>query len=117
MISLLSDENFDNHIVRGVLRRDPQIDLIRMQDHGLAGIEDPDLLEWAAKSDRVLLTHDANTIPAFAYQRVDSGLSMPGVFIVGKSVPIGIVIADIVLIARTSLDGEWEGQVRHLPLR
>jgi hypothetical protein len=35
LLRLLSDENFDNHIVRGLVRRLPTIDLVRVQDVGL----------------------------------------------------------------------------------
>jgi hypothetical protein len=31
--------------------------------------------------------------------------------------PIGRVIDDLLLLTAYSLDGEWEGQVRYLPLR
>ena len=41
---------------------------------------------------------------------------MPGVFEVSRSVPIGRAIEDILLLAECSVDGEWEGQVRYLPL-
>ncbi|MEI6443356.1 MAG: hypothetical protein WCO29_09595 [Nostocales cyanobacterium ELA583] len=33
----LADENFDNTIVRGLLRRNPNIDIVRVQDVGLLG--------------------------------------------------------------------------------
>ncbi len=42
---------------------------------------------------------------------------MPGVFEVSRDVPIGIAIEDIILLAECSMDDEWEGQVRYLPLR
>ena len=41
---------------------------------------------------------------------------MPGVFEVGPLVPIGRAIEDLALIEECSLEGEWEGQVRYLPL-
>ena len=41
---------------------------------------------------------------------------MPGVVEVGTSVPIGRAIDDLILIVECSLEGEWEGQVRYLPL-
>lgn len=41
---------------------------------------------------------------------------MPGVFEVGRQVPTGRAIDEIELLAECSLDGEWEGQVRYLPL-
>ena len=65
----------------------------------------------------VLLTHDVATITRYAYERVRDGKSMPGVFEVGRGVPIGRAIEDVLLLAEYSLDGEWEGQVRYLPLR
>lgn len=53
----------------------------------------------------------------FAYQRLQAGSSMPGLFEVSRRVPVGLAIEEIILIAECSLDGEWEGQVRFLPLR
>lgn len=53
----------------------------------------------------------------FAYDRIQAGLSMPGVFEVSRRVPVGLAIEEIILLAECSLDGEWKGQVRFLPLR
>jgi hypothetical protein len=53
----------------------------------------------------------------FAYPRIQAGLLMPGLFEVSRRVPVGAAIEDIILIAECSLEGEWEGQVRFLPLR
>lgn len=64
----------------------------------------------------MLLTHDVSTMKAHALGRVAQGLAMPGVFAVSQSLPIGQAIEDILLIAECGLEGEWEGQVRHLPL-
>jgi hypothetical protein len=111
------DENFNNDIVRGVRRRNPAVDLVRVQDAGLSAADDPAILEWAAQSGRILLTHDVATMTRYAYDRVREGKPMPGVFEVGRHMPIGVAIEEIVLLAECSLDDEWEGQVRYLPLR
>ena len=66
MISLAADENFNNDIVRGILRRDPTIDIVRVQDAGLMAADDSTVLEWAALNGRVLLTHDVATITHYA---------------------------------------------------
>jgi hypothetical protein len=63
------------------------------------------------------LTHDVSTITAYAYQRIEDGLRMPGVFEVSRSVSIGIAIEDILLLVELSLEQEWEGKVIYLPLR
>lgn len=117
MLRLATDEDFNNRILRGLLRRMPELDVVRAQDVGLRGSEDPDVLEWAAGEGRVLLTHDASTMSAFAYERVKRGLSMPGIFELSQDMPIGQVIEEIVMIAMASFEAEYEGQVRHLPLR
>jgi hypothetical protein len=116
MLKLVADENFDNTIVRGLLRRRPNLDIIRIQDVGLLGEEDPVILAYAAEEGRVLLTHDVATITRFAYDRVRQGLSMPGVLEVSTEVQIGRAIEDILIVADCTLEGELEGQILYLPL-
>src|SRR5687767_8387 len=116
MLRLLADENFNNDIVRGVRRRNEHVDIIRVQDVGLTSADDPTILQWAAQRDRVLLTHDVSTMSYYAYERIRKGLAMPGVFEIGRHVAIGVAIEEICLIAECSFAGEWEGQVRYLPL-
>lgn len=117
MLPLAADENFNNDIVRGVRRRNPAMDIVRIQDHGLSGAADPIILEWAAEQGRVWLTHDVATMTRYAYDRVREGKAMPGLFEVGRNVPIALAIEHIELLAECSVEGEWEGQVRYLPLR
>ena len=117
MLRWLADENFNNDILRALFRRTPGIDIVRAQDVGLSGIDDRALLAWAADQGRVLLTHDVSTITAHAYQRVVKGESMPGVFEVGRDVSMHVTGDDILLLTECSNPGEWEGQVRYLPLR
>ena len=117
MLRLLADENFNNDILRGLRRRDTRINIVRVQDTPLYGAEDPLVLSWAAEENRVLLTHDAATITAYAYDRVRAGQSMPGVVEVNRSVPLRQAIDDILLLVQGSFPNEWEGQVLYLPLR
>jgi hypothetical protein len=41
MLKFIADENFNNNIVRGLLRRQSDLDLVRIQDVGLSGADDP----------------------------------------------------------------------------
>ncbi len=117
MLRFAIDENFNNNIARGLLRRNPELDIVRVQDVGLSGEDDPTILEWAANERRVLLTHDVTTMTKHAYRRIEIGRLMSGVFQVGQSVSIGRIIEDVLLIAECSLEGEWEGRIGYLPFR
>lgn len=66
---LLTDENFNGAILRGLVRRLPELDIVRVQDIGLIHTDDPDILEWAANEGRILLTHDVATIMMYAYEQ------------------------------------------------
>ena len=114
---LIADENFNNNIVRGVLRRKPEVNIVRVQDVGLSQADDVTILEWAAEQGRVLLTHDVSTITKYAYERLEAGKRVSGVFEINRSAPVGQVIEDILLLVEVSMADEWEGQIIYLPLR
>ena len=92
------------------------MDIVRIQDVGLSGAGDEAVLEWAAREGRILLTHDVSTLTRYACDRVKARLPMPGVFDVSRAVPASAAIEDILLLPEVSLPGEWEGQIRYLPL-
>jgi hypothetical protein len=83
---------------------------------GLSGADDAAVLEWAANHGRVLVTHDVSTLTRDAYERLAAGKPMPGVFEVSTDVGIGRAVEDLILLVECSLDREWEGQIRYLPL-
>ena len=117
MLRLAADEDFDNRIVAGVIRRLPHLDIVRAQDAGLRSADDPTVLAWAASEERVLLTHDVNTLIESAYERIALGARVPGVFAVPQELPVGVAIEDILLLVECSLEGEWEGQVKFIPIK
>lgn len=116
MLRLLADENFNGDIVRGLLLRQPDLDIVRVQDVGLAGAEDPRILAWAAENDRIILTHDRATLPDLTYERISSGHAMPGVFLLNDRLPVGRAIAEILLMVECSYQSDWKGRLVYLPL-
>jgi hypothetical protein len=117
MLRLLADENLNNNIVRALRLREPRLDLVRVQDVGLIGKDDPAILAWAASEQRVVLTHDVSTMTRYAYDRVTAGEAMPGLIEVAFGAPLRDSIEDILLVASASEPGEWEGRVLYVPLR
>jgi len=116
MLRLAADENLNNDLVRGMLRREPGIDIVRIQDAGLSGADDPAVLAWAAAEGCVLLTHDVTTLTNYAYHRVTAGQPMPGVFAVDDTAGAARVIDDLLLLAECSSEHEWEGRILYVPL-
>lgn len=116
MIRLLADEDFNNDLVRGLLRRVPKTDLVRVQDLGLRGAADDLVLERAASEGRVIVTHVA-TLVARAYERVRAGVAMPGVIAVSQKLPASQVIEDLQLVVECSAPEDWSARVTYLPLR
>ncbi len=98
MLQLVSDENFHGGIVRGLRRLFSNLDLVRVQDVGLSGIDDPGLLSWANKESRILLTHDRTTMPLHAAERFRNGLNVAGVFIVDDRASLGHLIDELALV-------------------
>ena len=45
MLRLAADENFNSDIVRGLVRRKPDLDIVRVQDAGLSGAVDTAVLD------------------------------------------------------------------------
>lgn len=118
MLRLLSDEDFNGHIVDGVRRQYPEVDLVRAQDVGLSGRDGADdlaVLAWAARENRILLTNDRRTMIAFARKRVADGLPMPGVFALRPRTSISDAIEAVAMVARTSDPAEWRTRFTGFP--
>lgn len=116
MIRLLADHDFNERILEGMVRREPAIELLRVRDLGLSAASDPVILDWAARDERVVLTHDRRTMPGFANQRVAAGEQMPGVFLVDKSLPIGAAVDELLLAIHCFEPDECRQVVKYFPL-
>ena len=111
MLRLASDADVHGDILRGLRRRLPEIDLVRVQDALPEGTPDPEILAWAAAENRVLITNDRNTMVGFAHQRVAAGDPMPGLIATTNEQSIGAAIDDILLLAEYMPEEEIRDQV------
>jgi predicted nuclease of predicted toxin-antitoxin system len=83
---LAADENLNNKLVRGLQRLNRGIDILRVQDAGLRGADDPAVLAWASAESRILIPRCSNYGPL----RLPAGRGGPadaGVFEIGTSAP------------------------------
>src|SRR5207253_3566839 len=115
MLRLLIDEDVHGDIVDGLRRRQPALDLVRVQDVGLRHTPDPIILEWAARHGRVVVSVDKKTLAVDAWDRVARGSPMPGVAILRTLLTIGQAINELELIARAGEPDDLRDQVIYLP--
>lgn len=115
MIRFGTDENFKKSIANGLIRLRPSLDIISVKEYGLLGAPDPKILAWAAEQGRVLLTHDAKTMPIHAGERLHAGLRMAGLIVVPELSQIGVAIETLLLIVDECEEGDLEGNIRRLP--
>lgn len=113
---LLADENFHGDVLRGLLRIEPKLDIVRVQDTDCYQAADPVVLEWAAKEGRILLTHDVHTMTKYAYDRIRAGLPMPGVIAVHEDLAIGQAIEQVLVTVLASSPEELANRITYIPL-
>jgi hypothetical protein len=116
MLRLLTDENFNKRIVRGLNRRCPNLDLLSVRDVGLAGLRDPLLLDWAARENRTMLTHDFDTMINYAKLLLVRYEPMAGAVFVPERLPIGRAIEDLQLVIECYSQSEMYNRIEYLPL-
>jgi predicted nuclease of predicted toxin-antitoxin system len=112
----LADHDLNEAIIDGVLRRDPHIEFIRARSVGLAGRLDPEVLEYAAGDGLIIVSHDVNTMPAHATDRLARGDPIPGLIMIRQSLPLADAINNLTLIWSASESEEWAGLIVFLPL-
>ncbi len=115
MLRLASDEDVHEDIIRGLRRREPALDIVRVEDVGLDHTPDPIILDWASSQGRILITGDLNTMVGFAWNRVNTALPMTGVLALLENVPIARVIDDILLVSHCYSEDEMKNQVLFIP--
>jgi hypothetical protein len=112
----LADHDLNEHIVVGVIRREPLVDFIRVRDVGYGARPDAEVLAFAAAEGFIVVSHDVNTMPAAAWNRLDDGEEFGGLLMVRQTEPVGKVIENLLLIWSATDAEEWQGLVEFLPI-
>ena len=116
MFRLLTVEDFNHKILRGLIRRVAHLDYVLVHDVGLTGQPDLVLLKWAASKQRSIITHDVNTMRPYAEQLVRQGKPMGGLIVVPQSLGIGAAIKDLELCVQSFSEEEMQNSIKYLPL-
>ena len=111
-----ADENFNGRIVERLCQRFEDLDIVRIQDTDFYGAPDPAVLDWAAQEERIVLTHDVQTLVNDAYERIKQGLSMPGVILVPNTLAIGLAVNELEIALGAGQPQDFEDRVTFIPL-
>jgi predicted nuclease of predicted toxin-antitoxin system len=110
-----ADADLDGRILRGLRRAAPEIDIRTAAEAGLAGLGDPEVLQIAAKSGRILVSQDRPTMPSH-FARFKATAPCPGVVLLREAISIAVAIEEPVLIWSASEAEEWIGRLLWIPL-
>ena len=93
-----ADNDLCSSIRTGVLCHEPSIDFQSALAARLDSIPGPEVLRFAMLQDRILISHDENSMPGHFSDFVRGGNRGPGVLIVPQGAPVGRVIESILLV-------------------
>jgi hypothetical protein len=116
MIRFLADADLNDAIVSGCRRREPSMDFLSANEAELEGVPDPVVLKLATEQDRILVSHDFQTMPRHFGDFLQSRGSSPGLILVPQHLPIGRAIEEILLIWAASEAEEWKNRICAIPL-
>src|SRR5688572_27881652 len=114
--NVLTDQNFDEDIIRGLAARIVGFDWRPVRAFGSGRAADPEVLDLALRESRVLLTHDAKTIYPLVYQLRAQLRPVPRVIIVAQSMAVRGAIDEIEVVLLAATDADWERNPFRLPL-
>ena len=114
-VKFLADANLNRRIVEGLRRRETTIDFQTDDEAELAGKDDFEVLEIAARLQRVLVTHDRKTMPR-AFGSFTAGHRSFGVLIVSQKLDLRSAVDELLLIWAASEADEWLNVISPVPL-
>ena len=114
-IRFQADADFNEDILKGVLRREPRIDFRTAAAAGLRSLTDLEVLALSAREGRILVSHDRRTMPRAFAEFLRTSKS-PGVLILSQRADLLSAIDDLLLIWMASEAGDWTNQLGTVPL-
>ncbi|MBV9742958.1 MAG: DUF5615 family PIN-like protein [Acidobacteriia bacterium] len=114
-VRFLGDANFNRRIVAGLLRREPAVDFVLPEAMIPERMKDPDVLDLADSTGRIVVSHDVRTMPRWFDQCVEQH-QCAGLILVPNKLPIRDVIEDLLLIWHVTEADQWVNRLEWLPL-
>lgn len=119
MSRYLLDENVNPSYQTQLLQREPDLVVWAVGDVGAPpkGTLDPEILIWCEEQDFVLVTNNRTSMPLHLAEHLAQNCRhVPGIFILNLKMSIGETIDELILIAATSEDDDYQDNIRYLPI-
>jgi hypothetical protein len=111
----LADADLHPGIVRGISARSPEVDFKISQNALPQGTRDPEVLAFAAQINRVLVSHDVDSMPRH-FREFTGARTSPGLILIPQRLGIGAAIEELLLVWECTDAKELLNQVLYLPL-
>ncbi len=117
-IRYLMDENVAPLYKTQLLRQEPELIVWAVGDEGAPAKStlDPDILIWCEEHGFVLVTNNRTSMPPHLSDHISQGRHVPGIFMMNPNMSIGDTIEELILIAATSDDSEYQDTIRYMPI-
>src|SRR5262245_17814211 len=114
-VKFQADADLHQALVRVIVRREPAIDFQTAKAARLRGLSDPDVLAFAAREDRIIVSHDQSSMPIHFADFIMTEVS-PGLIIVPQTVALSVAVEELILIWAASEAQEWVNRITFIPL-
>lgn len=115
MFRLLSDENISSALIREILHAFPEVDLVRVSDVGLRQASDEEVIDWAYREKRILITHDRKTIPDIVRERYLANQPVGGIVLIQAGLSIIEAVEDLGILLHCMSPEEMTNMVQTIP--
>jgi predicted nuclease of predicted toxin-antitoxin system len=114
-IRFQADADLNQVIVFATMRLEPSIDFQTARAISLTSQHDREVLDIAARDDRLLVTHDQKTMPRHFAEFISRRKS-PGLLVIPQHLSVATVVGDLRLIWSVTEAEEWINRISFLPL-
>lgn len=123
MIRYILDQNVSEAVDEAVRswnadRKGPPVDTVRvgrLPDLPFGSV-DPDILRWAERHGRVVITNDLKTMPGHLADHLAAGGHSPGVFCVRRGTGPGDVAFELAMISDAGDPADYIDAITFIPL-
>ncbi len=118
MLKYLIDENLPPIYAEQIRRRRADIVVRSVGEPGAPerGTLDPDILCWCEVNQFVLFTNNRASMPIHLKGHIAKGRHIPGILTLNPSMSIGQTIDELITLAETAFEDEFQDRIDFLPI-